>query len=58
MRAAGFEGVEIVAQHDTYVDVPDPSDAQEFGTRGVTFRARKPLTILVSEQTTPFVDHE
>ncbi len=42
MRAAGFKTVEIVAQHDTYIDVPDPSDAQEFGTRGVTFRARKP----------------
>lgn len=24
------------------IDVPDPSDALEFGTQGVTFRARKP----------------
>jgi hypothetical protein len=43
VRAAGFEGVEVVAQHDTYRDVPNPSDAQEFGTRGVTFRAHKPI---------------
>lgn len=55
MRAAGFEAVEIVAQHDSYVDVPDPSDAQEFGTRGVTFRARKPLATLGRDQTAPAV---
>jgi hypothetical protein len=41
VRAAGFEEVEIVYKYDSYLDVPDPSDAQEFGTRGITFRARK-----------------
>jgi hypothetical protein len=41
VRAAGFGDVEIVHKYDSYVDVPDPSDAQEFGTRGITFRARK-----------------
>jgi hypothetical protein len=25
------------------VDVPDPSDALEFGTQGISFRARKSL---------------
>jgi len=43
VRAAGFEDVEIVHKYDSYVDVPDPSDAQEYGTRGITFRARKPI---------------
>jgi hypothetical protein len=42
VRAAGFENVEVIAIYDSYVDVPNPSDAQEFGTRGLTFRARKP----------------
>jgi hypothetical protein len=42
VRAAGFEEVEVVGKYDSYLDVPDPSDAQEFGTRGLTFRARKP----------------
>ncbi len=42
MRAAGFEDAEIVSRTDNYVDVPDPSDALEFGTKGISFRARKP----------------
>jgi hypothetical protein len=43
VRAAGFEDVEIVNKYpDLYRDVPDPSDAMEFGTLGVTFRAHKP----------------
>jgi hypothetical protein len=42
VRAAGFEQVEIVYKYDSYVDVPDPSDAQDFGTRGITFWACKP----------------
>jgi hypothetical protein len=42
VRAAGFEAAEIVHKYDSYVDVPDPSDAQEFGTQGVAFRARRP----------------
>jgi hypothetical protein len=43
VRAAGFEAVEIIRKYDSYTDVPDPSDAQEFGTRGLTFRAVKAL---------------
>jgi hypothetical protein len=42
VSAAGFEDGEIVYKYDNYVDVPDPSDALEFGTRGISFRARKP----------------
>jgi hypothetical protein len=45
VRAAGFENVAIVHKYNSYVDVPDPSDAQEFGTRGIAFRARKPLSV-------------
>jgi hypothetical protein len=33
----------IVHRHDNYVDVPDPSDALDFGTQGFSFRARKPV---------------
>ena len=43
MSAAGFVNAEIVYRYDNYVDVPDPSDALEFGTRGISFRAAKPL---------------
>jgi len=40
VRAAGFVNVEIVHKYDNYVDVPDPSDALEFGTKGISFRAQ------------------
>jgi len=43
VRAAGFEGGQIVYRYNNYVDVPDPSDALEFGTQGISLRARKPL---------------
>jgi hypothetical protein len=43
VSAAGFVNAEIVYRYDNYVDVPDPSDALEFGTRGISFRAAKPL---------------
>ena len=43
MRAAGFEDEKIVHKYNNYEGVPDPSDAQEFGTQGISFRARKPL---------------
>jgi hypothetical protein len=43
VRAAGFEDGQIVHRYDNYADVPDPSDALEFGTKGISFRARKPL---------------
>ena len=43
MRAAGFEEVKIVQRYkNLYEGVPDPSDALEFGTQGISFRARKP----------------
>jgi hypothetical protein len=42
MRAAGFEDAQIVNKYNNYADVPDPSDALEFGTHGISFRARKP----------------
>jgi hypothetical protein len=43
VRAAGFEDVKIVYRYEQlYNDVPEPSDAAEFGTQGITFRARKP----------------
>jgi hypothetical protein len=44
VRAAGFEDVKIVHKYaDLFVDVPKPSSAMEFGTQGITFRARKPI---------------
>jgi hypothetical protein len=39
---AGFEKAVIVKKHDIFVDVPNPSSAMEFGTKGVSLRARKP----------------
>ncbi len=42
MSAAGFEAGKIVHKYNSYVDTPDPSDALDFGTQGITFRARKP----------------
>jgi len=43
VRAAGFEDGQIVYKYNNYEDVPDPSSALEFGTKGISFRARKPL---------------
>jgi ubiquinone/menaquinone biosynthesis C-methylase UbiE len=34
--------VEIVSTYDIFEGVPDPSSALQFGTRGISFRARKP----------------
>jgi hypothetical protein len=42
VRAADFEDVQIVHKYNNYEGVPDPSDALEFGTQGISFRARKP----------------
>jgi len=41
-NAVGFKDAEIVKQHDMFADVPNPSSAMAFGTRGVSLRARKP----------------
>ncbi|MCC6987301.1 MAG: hypothetical protein IT309_12785 [Anaerolineales bacterium] len=43
VSAAGFEDGKIVHKYNNYVDVPDPSDALDFGTQGISFRARKPI---------------
>lgn len=40
--AAGFEEAEIVQKHDIFADVHNPSSALEFGTIGISLRARKP----------------
>jgi hypothetical protein len=42
LRSAGFVDAQIVNRYNNYVDVPDPSDALEFGTQGISFQARKP----------------
>lgn len=39
---AGFEDGKIVHKYNNYADVPDPSDAMEFGTQGISLSARKP----------------
>jgi hypothetical protein len=41
-RAVGFIEAQIVQRYDIFEDVPHPSDALEFGTRGISLRARKP----------------
>jgi hypothetical protein len=44
VRDAGFEEVQIVHRYkNLYEGVPDPSDALEYGTQGISFRARKPV---------------
>jgi hypothetical protein len=42
VSASGFENVEIVKKHNIFEDVPNPSSALEYGTQGVSLRARKP----------------
>jgi hypothetical protein len=42
--AAGFVGFEITARVDVYADAPQSSSAAQFGTLGINFRARKPLS--------------
>jgi len=42
VREAGFEDVKIVQKYNSYVDVPDPSSALNYGTQGISFRGRKP----------------
>jgi len=43
VSATGFEDGKIVHKYNNYVDVPDPSDALDFGTQGISFYARKPM---------------
>jgi hypothetical protein len=42
VQTAGFEDAKIVHKYNNYDDVPDPSDALDFGTQGISFRAKKP----------------
>jgi hypothetical protein len=41
VRAAGFEDVEIVLKHETEAGA-SAARASQFGTQGISFRARKP----------------
>jgi len=43
VSASGFENAEIVQKHDIFEGVPNPSSALEYGTQGISLRARKPL---------------
>lgn len=40
--AAGFIGFEITWRADVFSGAPQASNAADFGTLGITFRARKP----------------
>jgi hypothetical protein len=40
--AAGFIGFEITWRAEVYSGAPQASSAADFGTLGITFRARKP----------------
>ncbi len=39
----GFEGFEITWREDVFSGAPQESSAANFGTKGINFRARKPL---------------
>jgi hypothetical protein len=41
MSAAGFMEAEIVEKHNIFEGVPNPSSALDFGTIGISLRARK-----------------
>lgn len=41
--AAGFVGFEITWQADVFAGAPQHTSAANFGTLGITFRARKPV---------------
>ena len=42
--AAGFVGCEITLRADVFSGAPQASSAAQFGTAGINFRARKPMT--------------
>jgi hypothetical protein len=42
LKEAGFEDAAVVEKHNIFADVPNPSSAMEFGTLGISLRARKP----------------
>jgi hypothetical protein len=41
MNASGFIEAEIVQKHNIFEDVPNPSSALDFGTLGISLKARK-----------------
>ena len=43
VNAAGFKDAVIVKKHDIFADVPNPSSAMAFGTKGISLQARKPV---------------
>ena len=44
MTAAGFVGFEIESRTDVYAGAEQSSSAANFGTLGITFRARKAIS--------------
>jgi hypothetical protein len=42
--AAGFVGFEIAWRADVFSGAPQSSSAAQFGTVGINFRARKPVS--------------
>jgi hypothetical protein len=42
--AAGFVGFEITWRADVFSGAPQASSAAQFGTVGINFRARRPVT--------------
>jgi hypothetical protein len=43
VSASGFEHAKIVQEHNIFEGVPNPSSALDYGTKGVSLRARKQL---------------
>lgn len=41
IQAAGFTGFAVLSRLDVYAGAPQDSSAAKFGTRGITFHARK-----------------
>jgi len=41
LKNAGFDQVEIREYHPIFEDVPNPSSALEFGTKGISLKALK-----------------
>ena len=42
VEAAGFAGFEILDRRDVFAGAPQQTSAADFGTLGITFRARRP----------------
>ncbi|MCZ6873730.1 MAG: hypothetical protein O7G88_09400 [bacterium] len=44
VEAAGFQGFEITWQAEVFSGAPQQTSAAAFGTVGINFRARKPVS--------------